>query len=73
MTGQGKMMKKRHLSELYTMIQSCDIGQRILYFDTCQLTITCTSNIKLDTYCVPYFLEYALARLFQMSAKRMDA
>ena len=32
--------------------QSCDIGQRIPYFDTCQLTITWVSNIKLIKHIV---------------------
>ena len=33
------------------MIQSCDTGQQIPYFDSCQLTITWMSNIILKADC----------------------
>ena len=32
-------------------MQACDPGQRIPYFDSCQLTLTWMSNIKLNIDC----------------------
>ena len=33
-------------------IPSCDTGQRVPYFDSCQLIIKWMSNIKLNTICI---------------------
>ena len=43
--------KKCHLNELApgTAIRSCDTGQRIPWFETCQLTIIWMSIIRLNT------------------------
>ena len=41
-------------------IWSCDIGQRFSYYDSCQLNITCMSNIK-DICCNPGLHDLVIA------------